>query len=437
MGLVALILYGVGDILGAGNYGLIGKSAGLMGNAVWVAFAVGFVAAGLTALSYASLGSRHPKAAGAAFVAQRAFGRSWLSYLVGMVVTVSGMLSMAVQARAFTGYFSGMFGFAPPGAGLANAAPGLLWFGVIAAFVGALTLVNWWGIKLSARFTVVCTVIEAAGLIFIIAVSLPYWGAVDYLEVPSPAAGVAGALTLALVLQGAALTFYSFLGFEDMINVAEEVRDAERNFPIGVVTAIGIAAVVYMAVAIGAVSVVPYGALGASGQPLVDVAARGAPWFPSWAFSFVAMFAIANTALVNFIMGSRVLYGMGRMGMLPGGFDKLHPVRRTPVLAIYVLAALVIVLALSGDIRQLATATSILLLCTFIVINAALIVLQRRAGEAQGFFEVPLVVPLGGIATSAAILFNAEAAAWRLAAVLIVVIVGVYLVVRPKAPADA
>lgn len=431
MGLTALILYGVGDILGAGVYSLIGKSAGMMGNAVWLAFAAGFMAAGLTALSYASLGSRYPKAAGAAYVTQRAFRAPWLSYVVGMVVTVSGMLSMAVQARAFTGYFAGMLGYAPPGAGgPLEPAPETLWLMGITAFVAALTFINWWGIKLSSRFTIFCTLVEAAGLLFIIAVSLPYWGGVDYLEAPVAEGGIAAALTLALVLQGAALTFYAFLGFEDMINVSEEVRDAERNFPLGVIAAMGSAAMIYMAVAIGAVSVVPYRELGASGQPLVDVAVRGAPWFPAWLFSAVAMFAIANTALVNFIMSSRVLYGMGRMGMLPRLLAALHPTRRTPVLAIYTVAGMVLLLAVSGDIRKLATSTSILLLCSFVVINAALLALKRRPGEAKGFFEVPAAVPVGGIVTSVAILAYAEAAAWRLAVVLVAAIGALYLAVR-------
>jgi APA family basic amino acid/polyamine antiporter len=398
MGLGALIIYGVGDMLGAGVYALMGKVADKMGNAVWLAFIASMVAAMLTGLSYASLGSRHPRAAGASFITHRAFNWKFLSYVVGLAVTASGLTSFATQSHAFSGYVLGMLNFAVPGkdSPLA-AAPPMLWIGIIIGFILVLTVINFWGMKEATWLNALCTTIEVGGLAIVIYAGARFWGSVNYLEVPPLPSGAPGDLTSLLVVQGAVLTFYSFVGFEDMINVTEEVKNPRRNFPIAVVMALVITTLVYIAVAISAVSVAGWKVLATSDQPLVEVVARGLPGFPTGVFSLIALFAITNTALLNYIMGSRMVYGMARQGLVPRGLGKVHPHRRTPHLAILVLAAIVLLLALWGNISQLASATSMLLLCVFVVVNAALLVLQRKPGEERGAFEVPAFVPAGGI----------------------------------------
>ena len=441
MGLGALIIYGVGDMLGAGVYALMGKAAGKMGNAVWLAFAASMVAAVLTGLSYASLGSRHPRAAGAAYVTHRAFGWSFLSYIVGLAVTASGLTSFATQSHAFSGYVLGFFNFAVPGKeSLLAAAPPGLWWGVILAFIGVLTLINFWGMKEATWINALCTAIEVGGLAIVIFVGVRFWGSVNYLEVPPPvgsAPGAVGSLSSLLVLQGAVLTFYSFIGFEDMMNVTEEVKNPRRNFPIAVVAALAITTVIYIAVAISAVSVLGWRELSDSSQPLVEVVRRGAPGFPIGWFSFIALFAITNTALLNYIMGSRMIYGLARQGLVPKSLGKIHPQRLTPHRAILALMAIVIVLALVGNIAQLATATSMLLLCVFVVVNASLIVLKRRVGEERGAFEIPTFVPIGGILVCLTMLGAAISDPERRTAVFIALAmllgIGVlYGVIRPK-----
>lgn len=439
MGLGALIIYGVGDMLGAGVYALMGKAAGEMGNAVWLAFAASMVAAMLTGLSYASLGSRYPRAAGAAFIIQRAFNWKFLSYVVGLAVTASGLTSFATQSHAFSGYVLGMMQYAVPGkeSPLA-AAPPILWLGVIVAFILALTLINFWGMKEATWLNALCTTIEVGGLAIVIYAGLRYWGHVNYLEVPPhPVSGLPGNLSSLLVLQGAVLTFYSFIGFEDMINVTEEVKNPRRNFPIAVVAALVITTLIYMAVAISAVSITGWKTLAVSDQPLVEVVARGLPGFPTGIFSLIALFAITNTALLNFIMGSRMVYGMARQGLVPRRLGQIHPHRRTPHLAILALAGIVLLLALWGNIGQLATATSMLLLCVFVVVNAALIVLQRRPDEERGAFEIPSFVPAGGILVCLAMLGTALNDPTRRGAVLIALAllagIGIlYFVLRPQ-----
>ena len=439
MGLGALIIYGVGDMLGAGIYGLIGKWAGTMGNAIWIAFLSSMVAALLTGLSYASLGSRYPRAAGAAYITHRAYHLPFLSYVVGLAVVASGLTSMATQSRAFSGYFLGLLGQSPP-TSVAGSTVSLLpeatfglWLCFVLGFILVLSFINFWGIREATWLNIACTFVEVSGLLIVIIVGVRFLGRVNYFEVPAASPGAAASLlTPALVLQGAVLTFYSFIGFEDMINVTEEVKNPRRNFPIAVMTALAITAVVYMLVSLIAVSVVPYTQLKDSGQPLVDVVVTAAPSFPKELFSFIALFAITNTALLNYIMGSRVVYGMARLGFVPRGLGTVHPVRRTPHLAIALLMCVVILLALSGDIKQLAQATSVLLLCVFIVVNGALIVLKNRPGEPQGAFEVPVFVPIGGILVCASMLWHADPAAWKIAAFLAAGIGLLYLIARPR-----
>jgi APA family basic amino acid/polyamine antiporter len=418
MGLGALVIYGIGDMLGSGIYALIGKAAGVMGNAIWLAFMTSMVAALLTGLSYASLGSRYPRAAGAAYVTHRAFGKSFLSYVIGLAVMASGLTSMGVQSHAFSRYFGALIGDIPPQV-------------IILGFIFALTFVNFWGMRESTWLNILCTTVEVTGLLIIIVVGLRYWGGVNYLETPAPN-GAATALGLPLVFQGAVLTFYSFIGFEDMFNVVEEVKDPRRTFPKAVMLALAGATCIYLAVSVSAISVVPHAELAASNEPLVEVVRRAAPAFPTLLFSGIALFAITNTALLNYIMGSRLAYGMAQQGLLPRAVGAVHPARRTPHVAIVCLMVIVTVLALTGDLAPLASATSVLLLTVFIVVNGALIVLQRLPGEPKGVFEVPAAVPVGGIVVCATLLANAKPEALKIAAALLAGIVVLYFVVRPK-----
>ncbi len=415
-----LVLFGVGDILGAGIYGLVGKAAGEMGNAVWLAFLTSMVAAGLTGLSYASIGSRYPKAGGAAYVTHRAFGKPFLSYVVGLAVAASGLTSMAAASRAFSGYFTGLVPLPQPV--------------VVALFCVAIALVVIRGIREALWMNAICTIIELGGLVFILAVGARYIGAVDYLDAVTPA-NPTGSITPALMLSGAVLTFYSFIGFEDILNVSEEVVQPERNLPLGLLLAVGISSVVYMGISVVAVSVVPAGELAASKQPLVDVVRRAAPWMPAGLYGFIAMFAVANTALLNFVMGSRLMYGMARQGLLPSALGRVHSTRRTPHVAALAILGVLLVLALSGDISTLAKATSVLLLVCFATVNVSLIVLQRRPGEARGRFEVPALVPALGTLICLAMLSFAKSQELFVAGIMVAAIVGLYLVQRPSARA--
>jgi basic amino acid/polyamine antiporter, APA family len=454
MGLFTLVVYGVGDMVGAGIYGTIGKAAGALGNAVWLAFGVSMLAALLTGLSYASLASRYPRAAGAAYVTQRAFHWPFLSYLIGLSVAASGLTSMGAQANVFADNLVSLIG-----------GPRLI---LMLLFLFAMTGVNLWGIRQSMWTNLICTTVEVGGLLFIIAVGARYWGSVNYLEVP-PLANDQGqlvqqGLSASLLMTGAVLTFYAFIGFEDMLNVAEEVKEPRTNMPWGIVLAQAIAAILYIAVAVTAVSIVGYQELAVAKSPLNSIAAKAAPWLPGQTYVYITLFAVANTSLINYVMGSRMLYGMSRQGLVPSALGRIHRSRNTPHIAILTLLVLVTVLAFTNDaivilqgytggvvrdflvrlekagaISSLASATSLLLLFSFMIVNGSLIALKLRPGEPRGAFEVPIVVPALGMAVNAALIFtrfkDAATAGWLapiIAGLMIAAISFLYFVIRPK-----
>jgi amino acid transporter len=420
-----LFAYTLGGMLGAGIYGLVGRAAGELGSAVWLGFLVAMVAALLTGLSYASLGSRYPRAGGAAYVTSRAYGRPLLTWTVGLAVMASGLTSVATQSRVVAeNLLRLMPGFAPP---LLVALGFLL---LIAGIVAR-------GIRESMWLNILCTAVEASGLILVIAVGVPYWGTADLFDTPSP-----DGITLSFLMTGAILTFFAFIGFEDTLNVAEEAREPRTTLPVGIIAAMLAATALYIAVAVTAVSVVPWRELAAAPGPLTEVMARAAPWFPGWGYVAITVFAVANTALLNYVTASRLLLGMARQRLMPEACARVHPTRRTPHIAVLVLLPVVVALVLAGDIGQLASATVLLLLGVFTVVNVALLVLQRRAEEPHGGFEVPALVPAAGAVVCGALLVNRVAAGdWRapaLAGALLAAILIAYLLRRPRAvPEDA
>lgn len=417
IGLFALVVYGVGDILGAGIYALIGKAAGEMGNGIWMAFLASMAAAGLTGLSYASLGSRYPRAGGASFFTHHAFKSNFLAYVIGLAALSSGVTSMAAGSRAFAGYFTT----------LVSAVPVDL---VVVAFCLVIASVVIRGIRESMWMNMLCTGIELGGLLLVIVVGAKFIGSVDYTSTVS-VANPAGDLSFSLILSGAVLTFYSFVGFEDIINVSEEVKNPESNMPKGILMAVLIASLIYVTISLVAVSVIPAAELAASSAPLVDVVKRAAPWFPPIVFAFIAMFAVANTALLNFIMGSRLIYGMANQGLMPKVLAKVSR-QRTPYISSLAVLAFMLVLALTGNIASLARATSVLLLICFMAVNLALVVLKYRKGEPKGRFEIPSIVPVLGAVVCALMLSYAKIEEFKVAGVILIAIVILYFVIRPS-----
>jgi basic amino acid/polyamine antiporter, APA family len=413
IGPAQMALYGLGSMLGAGIYGLIGKAAGQAGNAVWLSFIVALVAALLTAFSYASLGSRYPRAAGAAYVTGRAYGFPLLSFMVGLALVCSGLTSIATQSQVFAANIAALFGL--------ESIP-LSWLAL--GFLLILTGLVFRGIRESMWVNVLCTLIEAGGLVIVIVVGASYWGSVDYLETPTLPGSDHAAL---LVMQAAVLAFFAFIGFEDMINVAEETRDPERTVPLGLILAMAAAAVLYIAIAVTAVSVVPWQELAAAPGPITAVMERAAPSVPPLLFTVITLFAVANTALVNYVTASRLIYGMARQGLLPQRLGNVHAARRTPHLAVAALFLVLAPLALLGTITELASATVLLLLLVFTVVNGALFILKGRDGEKRGRFEIPRAIPaLGALTCLILIVVRVATGDWQAPALAGALLIGAF-----------
>ena len=383
LGLGLITLYGLGNILGAGIYVLIGEVIGVAGMGTPVAFILAALIAALTAFSYGELAARFPVSAGEAVYVQEAFNRRWLSIAVGLLIAAAGMVSAATLARGFTGYFRVLVDL-----------PAAL---LIVCLVAVLGFIAAWGIKSSARVAAVLTLIEAGGLGMIVVVAGDNLGTVpEHLPRMVPLAGDAAVTG---VLLGAFLAFFAFIGFEDMINVAEEVEHPERNLPLGILIALGVSTVIYLLVVLCSLTTVPMELLSGSEAPLALVYEHATGRAPV-VISAIGLLAVVNGALVQIIMAARIFYGMSVNGWLPRALGVVYSRTRTPVMATVVVCAIVVTLALWFPLVHLAGTTSFLVLAVFGLVNLALVVLKRRQSRVVGVIPCPVWVPVAGAATS-------------------------------------
>lgn len=404
LGFLALIAYGTGDILGAGIYALIGKVAGLVGNACWLPFLFSFFVAILTCLTYAELISRYPRSAGAAIYSLKAFGRPTFSYFIGFLVLMSGVVSMATVSRAFTGYLHALWPEVPTSF-------------ILIGFFLVLTAINFWGISESSVTNIFCTAVEISGILIVIWAGLKSFGSVSYFEITPPE----GKSALSAFFQAGVLSFYAFIGFEDMANVAEETRQPERILPRAMLISVIAVTCLYILTAIAAVSTVPASLLAASSAPLLLVAERGFPWIPRELFTLIALFAVTNTALVNFIMASRLLYGMAVSGLAPSFLNRIHPTRQTPYRAIGIVFLIALGLSLTGSLVILAQSNSLILLTIYFFMNLSLIFIKKRPAAPRAPFQIPLAIPVLGVLSTVFLIFFAQREAYS-------VVLGLFLI---------
>jgi basic amino acid/polyamine antiporter, APA family len=403
-----LLLLVVGDVLGAGIYALVGEVGGRVGGAIWAAFLLALALAMFTAFSYAELVTKYPQAAGAALYVNKAWRKPFVTFLVAFAVMCSGLTSAATLSRAFGGDYLGVFIDAPA------ALAGLIFIAVVA-------LVNFRGISESVRLNVVLTSIELIGLLLVVlaglAAILDGGASIDagrVLEFKE------GEPVVAALMAGAGLAFFALIGFEDSVNMAEEARDPARNYPRALFGGLLIAGALYLLVTIVASVVVPTGRLAASDGPLLEVVQAGPFRLPRELFSAIALCALANGALINMIMASRIVYGMARERILPASLGRVHARRRTPWVAIVLTTAITMVLILSGDLSGLADTTVLLLLFVFTGINIAVLVL-RRDRPRHSHFHAPTAIPVIGAGASMALMTTRDVDVFARAGILLLV----------------
>ncbi|MFH1586285.1 MAG: APC family permease [Candidatus Diapherotrites archaeon] len=408
LSLPEVIIYGVGIILGAGIYALIGTTAGIAGNTLWLSFVLAAVIASFSALSYAELTSLFPKCAAEFVYTKRATKSIFLAFGVGYIAVISVIISSTTVAVGFGGYFEALTGF-----------PVIF---SAAILILLLSILNWYGIKESAKFNIISTVIEAGGLVLIIVIGLAMisFGGLalpNLFEFPGEPANAAEMFSP--IFAAAAIIFFAFLGFEDIANISEETKNAKVNIPIGLLAAVAITTVIYVLVAVVSVSAVPYAVLGESTAPLADVAsALGGESFGILSgnlLGIIALFATANTVLILLIVASRMFYGMAKEKSLPAIFGKVDKKRGTPVIAIIFVLLLSALLLFGVSDKQvddenkntlpenadeksdsllstLASLTNFGVFIIFFSVNASLIILRFTEPGIERPFKVPFSI---------------------------------------------
>jgi amino acid transporter len=412
MGPKLLLLFIVGDILGSGVYAVTGKLSGQVGGIAWLPFLVAFAVATLTAFSYLELVTKYPQAAGAALYTHKAFGIHFITFIVAFTVVCSGITSASTSSGLLSSNLLIGLDEILPGVPTGDTATLLVALG----FMVVLALINLRGVGESVKFNVVLTLVEMAALAIVILIG--FWAIgrgdgdlsrITVFENPDDK-GLFAAVTIAT-----AIAFFSMVGFEDSVNMVEETKNPERIFPKMMLTGLGIAVIIYMLVAVSVVAVIPAGDIATPANPeagiLLDVVRIGAPDLPiDKFFPFMTVFAVANTALINMLMASRLIYGMAQQDVLPRSLGRVSTARRSPYTAIAfttVLAlALILVVRLQAEssiVLALSGTTSLLLLAVFTVVNVACLVLRRDPTPEHGF-RAPTALPVIGAVACAFLL---------------------------------
>lgn len=385
MGLWECTFFGVGSILGAGIYTLIGKVAGWAGNMTWLSFGLAWVAAACTAFSYAELCAAFPKAGGEFVFGRKAFGDK-AGTALGFIVSANGIVTGSAVSIGFAGYLGG-----------------LLDVPMLAAALGILVLiftVNALGIRESSAVNIVFTVIEISGLMLVVWLGVPELGKVNYLELPEK--GGFG------YFSAAALAFFAFVGFEELAKLSEEAKDPARTIPRALMITSIIVLVVYILVAMCAVTVLPWEQLSEAENPLAAVVESGMGRKGVIAVSIIALFSTSNTILSNMLGASRVLLDMAREHAFMKRLAFVSSKRQTPVAALVLILAVMCGFALIGNIEVVASIATMFIFLTFLAVNGAVIRLRMAEPDLERPFRIPVNVsniPVSAVLAIVLILF--------------------------------
>ncbi len=364
--LLTLVIYGTGIIVGAGIYALIGKAAGLAGNSVWLSFLFGSILASFTAMSYAELSSMFPKSASEYHFVKNAFNSSIFGNIMCSAEIFVDLIACSTIILAFSGYFSSFFDM-----------PIVLISGIVLLL---LSFINFIGIKESMFFVSAHTLVEIGGLILIIILGLGSLGSVDYFEMPMGFGGV---------LSASALIFFAFLGFEDIVNVAEETKTPRKTLPKAVILSLLVSSLIYILVSLSVVSMGNWQLLSTSDAPLSYAISNKFGMDASNIISVIALVATAGTALVFLIAGSRMIYGLSEAGEIPKIFSRIHPKTRTPYISVLASMLISMMFVLIGDLKLVASITNFGAFVVFILVNLSAIILRYKKPDFEREFKMP------------------------------------------------
>ncbi|MFH0956495.1 MAG: amino acid permease [Candidatus Aenigmatarchaeota archaeon] len=369
LGLLDMTMYGIGIIVGAGIYALIGEGAGLAGNAIWLSFIIGAFVAAFTGLSYCELNSMMPKDAAEYNYAKKAFNRK-VGFVVGWMILVSSIVAASTVSLGFAGYFQAVFGQ----------------YGALAVALCAIavfSVINFYGMKESSEFNIVATLIEVGGLVAVIAIGFMFFNPSTDMMMLTPS-GMNG------VMAGAVLMFFAFIGFESIANMSEEAKNPRRTVHKALLISLGISTLLYILVAFSAANVLGWETLSSSKAPLSLLLERAFGPLAGMLMSFIALFSTGNTILISLIVASRILYGMARDGSIPSLFSKVYARTSTPYVAVIASMVAAMLFLFIGDISFIANVTTVSILVAYAMVNLSLIVLRYKHPKDERPFKVPL-----------------------------------------------
>ncbi len=369
MGLFQLTMYGVGLTLGAGIYVLIGEAAGFAGNSMWISFGLAAIVAVFAGLSYAELATIFPKAAAEYIFVKNAFKSEFIGFIVGWLTAITSMIVAATVALGFGGYFAQFLDIPITISAI--------------LLLGALSLVSFIGIKQSAWMNTIFALVTIAGLgiIIFLGFTLEATEPVDYFDAPNGMTGI---------ILGFILIFFAFIGFEDMVNVAEEVKKPKKTLPRAIILSILITAIIYILVSLSSVRILNWEELSQSDAPLADLATRGLGSEGGFTLSVIALFATASTVLITLVAGARILYGMAKAGSLPPILGRVYSRTGTPWVAVIGIFVTSVAFALVGDIVIVANIVVFAIVITFAMVNLSVILLRYVRPDIERPFRVPL-----------------------------------------------
>lgn len=378
LSLPLLVLYGLGTTIGAGIYALIGELVAISGYFAPASFLVAAFIATLTAVSFAEMAGRIPSAAGTASYVKHGLKSIHLSTAVGLLVILAGLASTSALINAFLGYLQVFI-----------EVDRVITIIIIALSLGALAA---WGIAESVIVASIITLIEVVGLLIIISVSYP--GLVEFTD-KWPMLIPTDLVSWGLIYAGAMLAFYTFIGFEDMVVVAEETKNVKRTLPLAIILTLAITTILYMCIVISAIFVMPPEQLASSSAPLAALY-QHQTGESTLLITIIGMTSILNGALVQVIMASRVLYGLSSQGQIPAIFSQVNRKTRTPLFATAIAVLIAMSLALIGSLSSLAETTSLIMLIVFALVNLSLLIVKQKNPHPEGVLVFPIWVPALG-----------------------------------------
>lgn len=379
LSLFSLTFYGMGSIIGAGIYVIVGQVASQSGMLTPIAFLLSAIVAFFSAMSFAELSSRYPQSAGEAVYIKKAFSNNFLTQLIGWLVVLTGIISTAALANGFVGYLD-LFVIIP--------APIVKIF-----FIVTLSVIAFWGIKESVFIIVLITLIEIAGLILVISLAIPQLPTDRsvYLQLVS-----FDQKSWQNIIFGAFIAFYAFIGFEDIVNVAEEVKNPRKTLVWGLLLSVVISSAFYLILSFFAVATLPLHILANSSAPMAKIVENAG--YSTVIIGVIGLITVVNGGLVNIIMASRVIYGMSKLKVLPALLGNVHTKTQTPHMATMLVAFIILLLALIFPILTLARMTSFVMLIVYFFVNLSLVVIKlKKRPIIKGAVNFPIIFPFTGV----------------------------------------